>query len=201
MNQILYFKTSKKHFFYNIIYISIITIFVSFFSLLFRKYKHTHLIQKTQLITNTYNISRLYTNYQIKINDIIQENNKPYIIGTITIPKINLKYPIFSITNEETLENSICRFYGPLPNEYGNLCIAGHNYKDGSFFGKLYLLEINDKIIIQDFNNNSQIYKIYNIFEAKENDLNCTLQDYSKKEITLITCNNIKGNRLIIKAI
>lgn len=44
-------------------------------------------------------------------------------------------------------------------------------------------------------------YKIYDSFETDYNNLSCTSQDTNgKKEITLITCNNIKNKRRVIKA-
>ena len=43
-------------------------------------------------------------------------------------------------------------------------------------------------------------YIIYDKYEVSQNDLSCTNQTTNGKiEITLITCNNIKGNRLIFK--
>ena len=43
-------------------------------------------------------------------------------------------------------------------------------------------------------------YKVYDKFEVLPSDLSCTVQDNTKKEITLITCNNQNKKRLIIKA-
>ena len=52
---------------------------------------------------------------------------------------------VISKTNDELLKLSICRYYGPMPNEIGNLCIAGHNYKNNLMFSKLNKLNINIK--------------------------------------------------------
>lgn len=44
-------------------------------------------------------------------------------------------------------------------------------------------------------------YIVYESFETDYNDLRCTSQDTNgNKEITLITCNNIKNKRRVIKA-
>lgn len=44
-------------------------------------------------------------------------------------------------------------------------------------------------------------YSVYDSFETDYNDLSCTNQETNgKKEITLITCNNIKNRRRVIKA-
>ena len=119
----------------------------------------------------------------------------------IEINSININYPILSDYSEELLKISPCRFYGPMPNEVGNLCIAGHNYNSYKFFSKLKNLKIGDKINIYDLAGNKLIYSIYKTYETDYNDLTCTNQDTNgKKEITLITCNNIKNKRRVVKA-
>ena len=110
-------------------------------------------------------------------------------------------YPILSTSSEKLLEISPCRFYGPMPNEIGNLCIAGHNYANQKHFGKLSSLEKGDLIEIYDSNGSKTNYIIYNKFEVHANDISCTNQNTNnKREVTLVTCNTIKGNRLVVKA-
>ena len=48
----------------------------------------------------------------------------------IEIPSIDLHYPIISEISEDNLKIAPCKFYGSMPNEIGNLCIAAHNYKN-----------------------------------------------------------------------
>lgn len=141
----------------------------------------------------------LYANYQ---NDIISKvNNNSFVIGIIEIEKIKLNYPILSTQSKELLEISPCRFAGPLPNNVGNLCIAGHNYADKRFFGRLKELSLNDKISIYDLSGKKLDYIIYEKREILSTDLSCTSQDTNGNIIvTLITCNNISGKRLQIKA-
>ena len=85
--------------------------------------------------------------------------------------------------------------------KYGNLCIAGHNNIDNSFFGKLNLLNIGDTIRIYDL---SGTYLNYTIFDKKEinsTDLSCTLQNTNGEiQLTLMTCNSFKNTRIIYKA-
>lgn len=141
----------------------------------------------------------LYANYQ---NDIISKvNNSSFVIGIIEIEKIKLNYPILSTQSKELLEISPCRFAGPLPNNVGNLCIAGHNYADKRFFGRLKELSLNDKISIYDLSGKKMDYIIYEKREILSTDLSCTSQETNGNIIvTLITCNNISGKRLQIKA-
>ena len=85
--------------------------------------------------------------------------------------------------------------------EYGNLCIAAHNYNDNRFFGNLYKLEIGDKINIYDSSNFCITYYVYNKFETLESDVSSTSQNTNgNREITLVTCNNTNKKRVIVKA-
>lgn len=44
-------------------------------------------------------------------------------------------------------------------------------------------------------------YSVYKTYETDYNDLSCTAQNTNgKKEITLITCNNVKNKRRVVKA-
>lgn len=72
------------------------------------------------------------------------------VIGIIKIDSIKISYPILSKINDDLLKISPCRFYGPMPNQIGNLCIAAHNYNDNRFFSKLDKLQNNDIIYIYD---------------------------------------------------
>ena len=85
-----------------------------------------------------------------------------------------------------------------MPNEIGNLCIAGHNYVDYKFFSRLNELNINDEITIFDVNGNFQNYSVYKKYEILPNDISCTSQETNNLRIvTLITCNNVNGKRLV----
>lgn len=125
----------------------------------------------------------------------------PFVIGVIEIDKIGLHYPILSYTTEDSLKIAPCRFAGPMPNEVGNLCIAGHNYADSSFFGKLSLLNIGNIIKIFDLNGNCLNYNIDKKYEVINSDLSCTTQNTDgEKVITLMTCNSLKNTRIIVSA-
>ena len=154
-------------------------------------------------IASNYNILRLYKNTKSFENNIYNQNGKILtIIGMIEIPKINIYYPILSESTEEFLKISPCRVSGPMPNEEGNLCIAGHNYDNYKFFSKVSNLELNDEIIIYDINGEKKSYIVYKKYEVPYNDLSpLEVSDDVKKQITLITCNNFNSNtRIIVKA-
>lgn len=124
-----------------------------------------------------------------------------YTIGVINIPSINVNYPILSTYTDELLKIAPCKFHGPNPNEVGNLCIAGHNYKNSKFFSKVPNLQLGDTIEITDLSGRMLTYTVYDKFIVNPDDLACTSQlTNGKKEITLITCTNDNKQRHIIKA-
>ena len=84
---------------------------------------------------------------------------------------------------------------------FGNICIAGHNYDNGKLFSKVPDLEIGDFIYLTDLTHSTIKYVIYDKYEIDSGNTNCTAQNTNnKRELTLVTCNNITGNRIIIKA-
>ena len=207
MNQIIFFKNEKSEETSNkikkkyIIIFLIFLLFTIFFSLiLFNKlYENYNNEKLSQKLNNSYSISTLYANNTNTTIDTI--SNNPFVIGIIQIDKINLNYSILSVCNNDLLDISVCRFAGPMPNEIGNLCVAGHNYVDYNFFSRLNELSLNDKSTIYDLNGNHINYSIYDIYEINSNDTSCTFQDTKgQKIVTLITCNNVNGKRLIIHA-
>ena len=150
-------------------------------------------------LTDSYTISTLYANNATYTPEV--QANEPFVIGIIKIDKIKLNYSILSVSNDELLDISVCRFAGPMPNEVGNLCIAGHNYVDYKYFSRLNELEINDIITIYDLNGNFVDYSIYEIYETSADDTSCTFQDTNNtKIVTLVTCNNVNGKRLVVHA-
>ncbi len=152
-------------------------------------------------LLNSFNIEKLYSSNN---NDYIaielNQDKNFFTIGIIEIPKINVSYPILSKVDDNLLKIAPCRFYGPYPNQIGNLCIAGHNYNDNRFFGNLNKLNIGDKISIYDSNKYKVSYYVYDKFEIIDSDTSCTNQNTNQREITLVTCNNFNKKRLIIKA-
>lgn len=206
MNQILNTKLKKKrklnkNFFKFQFTISILISFILICMIIY----YIFTLKKKEKISNNlignYNIYKLYSNGSQE--DYVEEKEQAEneIFGIIEIPKIGIRYPIFSHLNEELLKISPCKFYGESPKVNGNICIAGHNYNNSMFFSNLSLLNKNDEIYLYDNSNNKYVYTIFNLYEVKESDLS-PIFDYnqSSKELTLITCNNINQNRFIIKA-
>lgn len=196
-------KNKKK--FLLLFFISIFICIFSIFIYISLKYQLSEKEKISKSLMQQFSITTLYANTTNSVvADKITESSdisSPFVIGLIEIDKIKLLYPILSHTTEELLKISPCRYAGPLPNEIGNLCIAGHNYVDNKLFSKVHLLQIDDVIKIYDLSGNVNTYSVYDKTEVEIEDISCTSQDTNgEKIITLITCNNVKGTRVIVKA-
>lgn len=207
-SNIYLYKNSKKFSskIYRILFLFFSTIAIIMLILLFiRIHKQNSNETTSQKLTNIYQLSTLYSNdVNYTASQLSTDNtNKdaPFVIGMLKIDKINLNYPILSESNADLLELSVCRFAGPMPNQPGNLCIAGHNYVDYKLFSRLNELEIDDKIQIYDLSGKMVEYTIFHIYEVYANDLSCTSQNTNgNKIVTLLTCNNVTQKRLVLVA-
>lgn len=213
MNQILVTSLEKKQKRKSLVYLKWQFIFSLVFACLFCFYYfyEQYSIANQDIsknLTSNFNIATLYSSYSIppsSTNDNLNhvtDSNDFTVIGTIKIDKIKIEYPILSHTNDTLLKMAPCRFYGPMPNTAGNLCIAGHNYNDSRFFSRVSKLEKNDLIQITDSSGLTLSYLVYDKYEVDAQDTSCTEQRNSIiKELTLVTCNNLTGSRIIIKAV
>lgn len=212
MNQIIFYKDIvndfkkvlvKKQKLYKVFFVlSIIILTISIIYYVFRFFKISKNAKISDKVLNAYDIQALYnSNNKIELPSILTKNgDMADIVGILEIEKINIRYPILSKYSDDFLEIALCKFAGNELNEYGNFCILGHNFSNGSFFSDLYLLDIGDIIKIYNINGEYVKYIVYDKFEIIPEDLSCTAQDYSIKEITLITCTNRDNKRLVIKA-
>ena len=145
------------------------------------------------------------TNYNVETTSsgkFTAPNGKIYnTIGEITIPSLDVHYSILSETSDELLKVSVCKFWGGEPNEVGNLCIAGHNYRNKRFFSKVPMLQEGDIIEIKDLKDRTVQYEIYTTYTVDPNDVSCTSQiTNGEKRVTLITCTNDSKQRVIVQA-
>ena len=122
----------------------------------------------------------------------------------ITIPKIGISYPVLSETSDKLLEISVNRYWPEpnklKPNEVGNYCIVGHNYRNGKMFGRLSELEDGDIVQLADTTGRTVQYQVYRKYVVEPTDTSCTSQlTNGRRELTLITCTNYGTQRLIVK--
>ena len=120
------------------------------------------------------------------------------VLGKIVIDDINVEQYILDSTESTALEKGVGKLYGGTLNNYGNFCIAGHNYEN--IFQKLSEMKVGDNFIIIDTDLKETTYQIKEIYSAEPDDLKCLLQNDEKVEITLVTCENGATTRLIVKA-
>lgn len=182
------------------LFVSFIVATISSFIFYFNIKKSNEQEKLSKKLLNNYSLTTIYQD-NIEKSDNTNSYKDPFVIGMMRIEKINLNYPILSECNKDLLKISLCRFAGPMPNEKGNLCVAGHNYVDYRFFSRLNELKKGDTVEIYDLTGKKVFYKVYDKFEIDPSDFSCTNQNTNgEKVITLLTCNNVNGKRLVIKA-
>ena len=129
------------------------------------------------------------------------DGNSYSTVATVSIPSLNLTYPVLSETSDELLKISPCKFWGTNPNEVGNFCIVGHNYRNKKFFSKVPNLEMGETVNLTDMAGKTLTYKIYDKYTVEPTDVRCTSQlTNGKKEVTLITCTDDSQQRVVVKA-
>ena len=162
----------------------IISLFLITTSILIIIYDKNQIISEREKIDTIINSSKLNSKYD----------------GYIYIPKLNYRN-VISIGNEnEILNKNIVLMMSKkevINKDTGNIILAGHNNK--YVFNKLYELNINDEIIISDFNN-----KYSFTVQNKEyiNIKNKQILDniYNDKILTLITCTYDNQIRYVVTA-
>ncbi len=189
-------------------FVFIIAIIGIFFYVVIEIYK-----EKEQESENYYQVKKLfieeYENVEVDKTakreeypkEKIEEEYKGYkVIAKLEIDKIELKTYVINFS-ESALNVSVTKFWGPNPNEIGNFCIAGHNFRNKNMFHDLKKLEIGDRVILKDNNIGVVEYEIYDIYTVTPDNVTCLSQETNgKREITLITCTNDSKKRIIIKA-
>ena len=140
-------------------------------------------------------------NTQTQAKSYTAKDGKNYnYIGRVVIPKIGVDYAILDHWSDELLKVSICKFHGANPNEVGNLCLVGHNWRNKRFFSKVPTLEIGDIVQITDLNEKTINYEVYDIHTVDPNNTDDTTQKTNgRKEVTLITCTDDSQQRVIVK--
>lgn len=184
-----------------IIFIIIISFGILYYYSYIPKKKTEIIIQKKDIsIDENSNDEKIICKINVKKNlNLIQEKYKGYNVSAkLDIPKINLKSYVIKDYSIDALKVSVTKFWGSNPNEIGNYCIAGHNYKD---FKNITKLNIGDIFTLTDNYNGLIQYEIYDIYKVLPNQTECLSQKTNgRKEVTLITCTPNSKKRIIVKA-
>ena len=155
--------------------------------------------------TSNLSSSSKYTSTKVTPKNVMKTDSgeEYYAIATINVPKLEWDepYPILDHWSNDLLKISPCKYHGADPNEVGNFCIVGHNYRNSLFFSKVPTLENGDSIEITDNYGRKINYIVYDKHVVNEDNTKDTSQvTHRKKEITIITCTNDSKNRVIVKA-
>lgn len=121
------------------------------------------------------------------------------VIARLDIDKIDQHLPVIAETTPEALKVSVCYFEGTMPGEDGNLVITGHNYANGSHFGKLDQLEIGDTIQLTGIEGNTQAYTVYALDHIKPDEPEALSDTQYARELTLLTCESHGNGRLVVR--
>ena len=123
------------------------------------------------------------------------------VAGVIEIPKTKVKYNVLDDPSAKAMEVGITIIYGPGLNQTGNTVLAGHNYRNGTFFSNNNKLSSGDKIYITDLSGKKVSYTIYKKYKTDPNDFSyATRSTNGKREISLTTCTDDSSARIIIWA-
>ena len=197
----------KKYIISIIILMTIISLMIW---LVIEKYQDTKIPVREQQITsiennieeNTIIVSKQNTNKQKEYpkEEIIQEYKGYDVCAKLEIPSIKLETYVLKNYSVQTLNISVTKFWGANPNQIGNFCIAGHNFKNSNMFSNLKKLEIGEKIYVTDNDIGEVEYTIYNIEKVIPENVECLDQDTKNREVTLITCTSDSSLRIIVQA-
>ncbi len=139
------------------------------------------------------------TNVQQSSTYTASDGTQYNYIGRIVIPKINVDYAIFDHWTYDLLTKSICKFHGGNPNEDGNLCLIGHNWRNKRFFSKVPTLENGDIVQITDLSGRTVEYEVYDNHQVDPDDVSDTTQEVEGREVTLITCTDDSKHRVVVR--
>lgn len=136
---------------------------------------------------------------QTLINSIATSVGADGVVGVLNIPEIEVQLPIIGKWSSKLLKVSICRYSGGEPNAPGNLVVIGHNYKNGSHFGRLKKLEVGDEMFLAGLDGAQKRYVVYEIDTIKPDDF-AALEPYRGEcGLTLMTCYKDGTDRLLIR--
>jgi LPXTG-site transpeptidase (sortase) family protein len=136
----------------------------------------------------------------VTIQKIIDATGQDGVIGILEIPELNEELPIIGKWSYKLLKISVCRYKGPDPNEDGNLVIIGHNYKNGSHFGRLSKLSVGSEIYLTNASTGQRLrYVVYQIKSIAPDAFSALKSYRGDAGLTLMTCKDNGTNRLLVR--
>ena len=123
------------------------------------------------------------------------------VCAELEIPSISLVTNVLKNYSNSALNVSVTKFWGVEPNQIGNFCVAGHNFKNKNMFRNLKKLNIGDRLFVTDEKIGKVEYEIFDIYKVFPEDTSClTPITNNEREVTLITCTTDSKQRIIVKA-
>lgn len=132
----------------------------------------------------------------------IEKTYKEYhVCAKLEIPAISLVTNVLKNYSTSALNVSVTKFWGVDPNQIGNFCVAGHNFKNKNMFRNLKKLNIGDRLFVTDEKIGKVEYEIFDIYKVFPEDTSCLTPSIAdEREVTLITCTTDSKQRIIVKA-
>lgn len=114
-------------------------------------------------------------------------------IGSLSIPALDLSFPVISRWSYPALRSAPCRYTGSAYS--GDMVIAAHNYT--SHFGRIKTLQTGDSVIFTDFDGNVFSYTV----AAKEVLPPVAVDEMTDSgwDLTLFTCTIGGGARVTVR--
>lgn len=132
----------------------------------------------------------------------IEKTYKGYdVCAKLEIPSISLVTNVLKNYSTSALNVSVTKFWGVEPNQIGNFCVAGHNFKNKNMFRNLKKLNVGDRLFVTDEKIGKVEYEIFDIYKVFPEDISCLTPSIAgEREVTLITCTTDSKQRIIVKA-
>lgn len=132
----------------------------------------------------------------------IEKTYKGYdVCAKLEIPSISLVTNVLKNYSASALNVSVTKFWGVEPNQVGNFCVAGHNFKNRNMFRNLKKVNLGDKLYISDKEVGKVEYEVFDIYKVFPEDTSCLTPSITdEREVTLITCTTDSKQRIIVKA-
>lgn len=169
-----------------------------------RSYRPTisqSLIKKNQKKDGTYDYKQVKTLTMANLARARAGAHNIPIVGTISIPDINLNLPIAKGITNQNLAFAAGTFRPDMKMGQGNYALAGHNMASAGpkiLFSPLYYrAKVGQKVYISDLKHIYQ-YRIYKKQFISKYDVN-VVKNTHRKIITLITCDATGANRLLVR--
>lgn len=126
------------------------------------------------------------------------------IMGTVDIPKIGIKLPIYHTTDEEVLEKAAGHLEGsslPIGGESTHAVISAHRgLPSASLFTDLDLLEIGDHFLIKVLDE-TLCYEVEQILTVEPDETEALQVEEGEDLVTLLTCTpyGVNTQRLLVR--